>query len=80
MAAIQAHLTPANLLPSVRDEQRERLEKEFQGNRNPSEFEVELLAAEVGLSTYDVKRWFQHQLACWRQQQGLPANGGSVTD
>lgn len=55
MAAIQAHLTPANLLPSVRDEQRERLEKEFQGNRNPSEFEVELLAAEVGLSTYDVK-------------------------
>ncbi|XP_014791048.1 homeodomain-only protein-like [Octopus bimaculoides] len=79
-ATIQAHLTPANLLPCVKDEQREILEKNFQANRNPSEFEVEIIATEVGLNSYDVKCWFQHRLACWRQQQGLPANGGSVTD
>ena len=30
--------------------------------------------------TFCFQRWYQHRLACWRQQQGLPANSRSIMD
>lgn len=32
------------------------------------------------VNCYYFQRWFEHRLARWRQQQGLPANSGSVND
>ncbi|XP_071090530.1 homeodomain-only protein-like [Haliotis cracherodii] len=80
MAGIQAHLSPSHLLPKIGSEQHKKLEANFRQNRNPSDLDVTLIAAEVGLDEEQVKRWFRHRLACWRQQQGLPANSGSVND
>lgn len=77
---IVAHLTPSSLLPRIRAEQEHVLEENFQRNRNPNDLDLVLISAESGLSEADVKRWYQHRLACWRQQQGLPANSGSVKD
>ncbi|KAH9520046.1 hypothetical protein Btru_059804 [Bulinus truncatus] len=76
--AINAQLSPASQLPKVADDQLKLLEENFQNNRNPSDLNITLIAAEVGLSESAVKRWFEHRLARWRQQQGLPANSGSV--
>lgn len=77
---LQAHLTPSNLLPRIRAEQEQILEDNFHRNRNPNEFDITIISAEAGLSEDDVRKWYQHRLACWRQQQGLPANSGSVKD
>ncbi|CAG5126439.1 unnamed protein product [Candidula unifasciata] len=80
VAGIQAQLSPPNRLPRMSEYQLKLLEKNFQSNRNPSDLDITLIAAEVGLSETEVKRWFEHRLARWRQQQGLPANSGSVND
>ncbi|VDI47734.1 Hypothetical predicted protein [Mytilus galloprovincialis] len=77
---IVAHLTPTNLLPRIRAEQENVLEGNFQRNRNPNDLDLTIISAEANLSEDDVKKWYQHRLACWRQQQGLPANSGSVKD
>ncbi|XP_060076585.1 homeodomain-only protein-like [Ylistrum balloti] len=77
---ITAHLTPPYLLPKMRMEQERVLEENFRKNRNPTDLDVTLIAAEAGLMDDDVKIWYGHRLACWRQQQGLPANSGSVKD
>ncbi|KAK3094617.1 hypothetical protein FSP39_004081 [Pinctada imbricata] len=79
-SSIQAQLTPAQQLPRVRAEQEKVLEANFQQNRNPTDLDVTLIAAEAGLSEDETKKWYRHRLACWRQQQGLPANSGSVMD
>ncbi|BFZ02534.1 hypothetical protein BsWGS_05573 [Bradybaena similaris] len=80
VAGIQAQLSPANRLPRMSEHQLKTLENNFHSNRNPSDLDITLIAAEVGLSETEVKRWFEHRLARWRQQQGLPANSGSVND
>ncbi|PVD29827.1 hypothetical protein C0Q70_09084 [Pomacea canaliculata] len=80
MSRIQAHLFPPELLPALTADQEKKLEANFASNRNPSDLDVILIAAEVGLTEYHVKKWFEHRLACWRQKQGLPANSGSVND
>nr|XP_022339984.1 homeodomain-only protein-like [Crassostrea virginica] len=77
---IQAQLTPSTNLPKTTPEQEKLLQSSFSNNRNPTELDLILIAAEVGLSEDDVKRWYQHRLACWRQQQGLPANSRSIMD
>ncbi|XP_041370983.1 homeodomain-only protein-like [Gigantopelta aegis] len=79
-SGIQAHLTPAHLLPKISMEQMRKLEVNFKQNRNPSELEICIISAEVGISEQDTKKWFEHRLACWRQSQGLPANSRSVND
>ncbi|XP_076464179.1 homeodomain-only protein-like [Babylonia areolata] len=80
MAGIQAHLSAPHQLPPLSLDQQEKLEENFRSNRNPSELDVVIIAAEVGLPEIVVKKWFQHRLACWRQKQGLPANQTSVND
>ncbi|KAK7489589.1 hypothetical protein BaRGS_00019223, partial [Batillaria attramentaria] len=77
---IQAHLSSPHQLPPLALEQQAKLEENFRNNRNPSDLDVVILAAEVGLSEHTVKKWFEHRLACWRQKQGLPANSGCVND
>ncbi|KAJ8316937.1 hypothetical protein KUTeg_004841 [Tegillarca granosa] len=75
---LSAHLTPSHLLPKIRVEQEKVLEANFQRNKNPNDLDVTLIAAEAGMLESDVQRWFQHRLACWRKEQGLPANSGTL--
>lgn len=53
--SINAHLTPPYLLPKMRMEQERVLEENFRKNRNPTDLDVLLIAAESGLSEDDVK-------------------------
>lgn len=53
--SIQAHLKPSHLLPKIRLEQEKVLENNFKQNRNPSDLDVTLFAAEAGLSEDEVK-------------------------
>ncbi|XP_076460528.1 homeodomain-only protein-like [Babylonia areolata] len=80
MARLEAHLSAPHQLPPLALEQQEKLEENFRVNRNPSDLDVIIIAAEVALPEEVVKKWFQHRLACWRQNQGLPANQSSVQD
>uniref|UniRef100_A0A0B6ZJ12 Homeodomain-only protein n=1 Tax=Arion vulgaris TaxID=1028688 RepID=A0A0B6ZJ12_9EUPU len=80
LVGIQAQLSAPNQLPRMSEYQLKTLETNFQSNRNPSDLDITLFAAEVGLSETEVTRWFEHRLARWRQQQGLPANSGSVNE
>ncbi|XP_052773211.1 homeodomain-only protein-like [Mya arenaria] len=77
---IRAQLTPGSRLPRLTVDQMTALEENFKQNRNPNHFELSLISAEVGLSEPDVKVWYQHRLAVWRQRQGLPANSGYVNE
>ncbi|GAB6031547.1 hypothetical protein CHUAL_009315 [Chamberlinius hualienensis] len=77
--SVQAHLSPYYKLPYTRAQQSEHLEQHFNANKNPTSNDLMILAAEVGLSEDDVKTWFEHRLACWRQSQGLPPNEASVS-
>lgn len=80
LTVINAQLSPPNQLPRMAEDQLKALEDNFQNNRNPSDLDITIIAAEVGLSETAVLRWFEHRLARWRQQQGLPANSGSVNE
>ncbi|GFS03098.1 homeodomain-only protein [Elysia marginata] len=80
LSGIQAHLSPPSQLPRVTEYQLKSLEANFKDNRNPSDLDLTLISAEVGLPESEVKHWFAHRLARWRQQQGLPANSTSVND
>ncbi|KAH3707176.1 homeodomain-only protein-like [Dreissena polymorpha] len=77
---IRAQLTPGHKLPKLNVDQMTSLEENFKQNRNPNDFELSLISAEVGLSEQDVRVWYQHRLAVWRQRQGLPANSGYVNE
>lgn len=77
---IRAQLTPGYKLPKVRGDQVDVLENNFKQNRNPNDFEIALISAEAGMPESDVKVWYQHRLAVWRQRQGLPANSGFVNE
>lgn len=55
MSRIQAHLFPPELLPALTTDQEKKLEANFASNRNPSDLDVILIAAEVGLTEYHVK-------------------------
>ncbi|KAL3859938.1 hypothetical protein ACJMK2_010117 [Sinanodonta woodiana] len=79
-SSIRAHLTPYQSLPRLSLSQTSLLEENFKQNRNPTELDVVLYAAEAGITEEDVKKWFQHRLAVWRQQQGLPANSGYINN
>lgn len=52
---IQACLTPSHLLPKITAEQEDLLEKSFAEKRNPADFELTIIAAEVGLGENQVK-------------------------
>ena len=52
---IQAQLTPSTSLPKTPPEQEKLLQSSFSHNRNPTELDLILIAAEVGLSEDDVK-------------------------
>lgn len=52
---IQAQLTPSTNLPKTTPEQEKLLQSSFSNNRNPTELDLILIAAEVGLSEDDVK-------------------------
>lgn len=77
---VAAKLLPPNALPKVHKDQYDKLEEHFINCRNPTDTDIILVAAEVGLSENEVKAWFIHRLAIWRRQQGLPANCGYVND
>lgn len=55
VAGIQAQLSPPNWLPRMSEYQLKMLENNFQSNRNPSDLDITLIAAEVGLSETEVK-------------------------
>ncbi|RUS70789.1 hypothetical protein EGW08_021448 [Elysia chlorotica] len=80
LSGIQAHLSSPSQLPRVSDYQLKSLEANFKDNRNPSELDLTLISAEVGLPESEVKHWFSHRLARWRLHQGLPANSTSICD
>lgn len=77
---IRAQLTPGHQLPRTTAEQMTVLETNFKQNRNPNDLEITLISAEAGMSEADVRLWYQHRLAVWRQRQGLPANSGYVNE
>jgi hypothetical protein len=78
IGCIEALLLPTSQLPRLADDQLKSLEDNFQRNRNPSDLDIAIIAAEVALKESAVRRWFEHRLARWRQQQGLPANSCSI--
>ena len=55
LSGIQAHLSPPNQLPRVTEYQLKSLEANFKDNRNPSELDLTLISAEVGLPESEVK-------------------------
>ena len=55
MSGIQAHLSPPNQLPRVTEYQLKTLEANFKDNRNPSDLDLTLISAEVGLPEPEVK-------------------------
>ena len=55
MAGIQAHLSAPHQLPPLDLDQEEKLEANFLCNRNPSDLEVMIIAAEVDLPEDTVK-------------------------
>ncbi|XP_023242897.1 homeodomain-only protein-like [Centruroides vittatus] len=75
---IQAHLSPEWKLPLVKNYQEDKLELAFLKDKNPQSHDLMIIAAETGLDIQEVKVWFEHRLAKWRQSQGLPANGSFV--
>lgn len=77
---IRAQLTPGHQLPRITAEQMMVLETNFKQNRNPNDLEITFIAAEAGMAEADVRLWYQHRLAVWRQRQGLPANSGYVNE
>uniref|UniRef100_A0A0B7AEQ7 Homeodomain-only protein n=1 Tax=Arion vulgaris TaxID=1028688 RepID=A0A0B7AEQ7_9EUPU len=78
LTGIEAYLSPSSQLPRLSDEQLKSLEENFQKNRNPSDLDITIIAAEIELKETAVRRWFEHRLARWRQQQGLPPNSVSI--
>lgn len=55
LPGIQAQLSPPNQLPKLTDDQLKCVESNFQSNRNPSDLDITIIAAEVGLSEIEVK-------------------------
>lgn len=55
MAGIHAHLSAPHQLPPLALDQRQKLEENFRANRNPSDLDVVIIAAEVGLPEDIVK-------------------------
>ena len=55
MSGIQAHLSAPHQLPPMELEQQEKLEGNFRNNRNPSDLDMIIIAAEVGLPEHVVK-------------------------
>uniref|UniRef100_A0A8W8J223 Uncharacterized protein n=1 Tax=Magallana gigas TaxID=29159 RepID=A0A8W8J223_MAGGI len=54
-ANIQAQLTPSTRLPKIKEDQERVLQSNFSSNRNPTDLDLTLIAAEAGLSEEDVK-------------------------
>lgn len=54
-ANIQAQLTPSTHLPKIKEDQERVLQSNFSSNRNPTDLDLTLIAAEAGLSEEDVK-------------------------
>jgi hypothetical protein len=77
---LEARLSPPHALPRVKRDQHRRLEEHFRESRNPTETDIMIIAAEIGISEREARVWYEHRLALWRKQQGLPANGGHVND
>ncbi|GFO12668.1 homeodomain-only protein [Plakobranchus ocellatus] len=55
LSCIQAQLSPSSQLPRVSEYQLKNLEANFKDNRNPSDLDITLISAEVGLSESEVK-------------------------
>ena len=55
MAGIHAHLSAPHQLPPLALDQQQKLEENFRANRNPSDLDVVIIAAEVGLPEHTVK-------------------------
>lgn len=54
-ANIQAQLTPSTRLSKIKEDQERVLQSNFSSNRNPTDLDLTLIAAEAGLSEEDVK-------------------------
>jgi hypothetical protein len=55
MSGIHAQLSPPHQFPPLQLDQQEKLEENFRLNRNPSDLDITLIAAEVGLHEFVVK-------------------------
>ncbi|XP_043232172.1 uncharacterized protein LOC122386732 [Amphibalanus amphitrite] len=76
--AVCPQLSPSRELPQLSERQLSVLEASFLVNRNPRHSDLLLLGAELEMDQPQIKRWFCHRLACWRQEQGLQPNGRRV--
>lgn len=55
LSGIQALLSPSSQLPRLDEDQLKCLENNFQKNRNPSDLDIAIIAAEVGLEESAVR-------------------------
>ncbi|CAG5116523.1 unnamed protein product, partial [Candidula unifasciata] len=55
LPGIQALLSPSSQLPRLDEDQLKCLESNFQKNRNPSDLDIAIIAAEVGLEETPVR-------------------------
>ncbi|OWA54209.1 hypothetical protein BV898_18620 [Hypsibius exemplaris] len=79
-STLPARLASPRELPRIRCEQEKVLLDFFQRDKNPQFADINIVAAELGLHPYDVRIWFQNELAFWRMSEGLPANNRKVYD
>ncbi|XP_043194979.1 homeodomain-only protein-like [Amphibalanus amphitrite] len=78
LSPVSPQLSPSRELPPLSESQQAALEESFRANRNPHDSDLMLLAVEQGVDEAQIRRWFSHRLACWRQEQGLEPNGRRV--
>ncbi|XP_077588351.1 homeodomain-only protein [Stigmatopora nigra] len=62
------------------EQQAKVLEESYKKHRRPDPWTLTLIAAETGLSEGATEQWFKQRNAKWRQDEGLPAELGSVLD
>ncbi|XP_055341571.1 homeodomain-only protein-like [Paramacrobiotus metropolitanus] len=80
MIPLKARLANPQDLPRIRMDQEQILMEFFRKDKNPQVADINIIAAELGLQPYQIRTWYQHQLAYWRLSQGLPANNRKVYD
>lgn len=70
-ANIQAQLTPSTRLPKIKEDQERVLQSNFSSNRNPTDLDLTLIAAEAGLSEEDVKVRNEDKCIFWQNESEL---------
>jgi len=67
------------LVANLHTDQLYQLENFFEQNRNPTEPQLDILAAEVGLDEKTIRIWYEQRLSAWRVTQGLGAYQANIS-